>query len=160
MAPRFALVLMRSDSLHHGLPACAAHDQRHLPYANHGLSNHRPSMSIARATQGLSALETGLQHLCPLASARRVDALLRHQVRAKAGRRTKPSVTIIDSQSVKTISKGAARIRRRQKNQRTQAPYSRRHNGVAAGRGSAFGWHSGPDGSQGFAGEAVHALER
>ena len=24
----------------------------------------------------------------------------------------------------------------------------------------AFGWHSGPDGSQGFAGEAVHALER
>ena len=34
-------------------------------------------MSIARATQGLSALETGLQHLCPLASARRVDALLR-----------------------------------------------------------------------------------
>ena len=160
MAPRFALVLMRSDSLHHGLPACAAHDQRHLPYANHGLSNHRLSMSIARATQGLSALETGLQHLCPLASARRVDALLRHQVRAKAGRRAKLSVTIIDSQSVKTISKGAARIRRRQKNQRAQAPHRCRRNGVAAGRGSAFGWHSGPDGSQGFAGEAVHALER
>ena len=143
------------------LTQCPGHDQRHLPYANHGLSNHRLSMSIARATQGLSALETGLQHLCPLASARRVDALLRHQVRAKAGRRTKPSVAIIDSQSVKTISKrGAARIRRRQKNQRTQAPHSRRRNGVAAGRGSAFGWHSGPDGSQGFAGEAVHALER
>ena len=42
-------------------------------------------MLIARATQGFSALETGLQHLCPLASARRVDALLRQQVRAKAG---------------------------------------------------------------------------
>ena len=65
-------------------------------------------MLIARATQGLSALETGLQHLCPLASARRVDALLRHQVRAKAGRRTKSSVTIIDSQSVKTVSKGGS----------------------------------------------------
>ena len=37
------------------------------------------------------------------------DVLLRQQVRAKAGRRTKPSVTIIDSQSVKTISKGGQR---------------------------------------------------
>ena len=35
-------------------------------------------------------------------------ALLRQQVRAKAGRRTKPSVTIIDSQSVKTVSKGGS----------------------------------------------------
>ena len=142
------------------LTQCPRHDQRHLLYANHGLSNHRLSMSIARATQGLSALETGLQRLCPLASARRVDALLHQQVRAKAGRRTGPSVTIIDSQSVKTISKGAARIRRRQKNQRAQAPHSHRHIGVAAGRGGALGWHSGPDGSQGFAGEAIHAFER
>ena len=67
-------------------------------------------MLIARVTQGFSALETGLQHLCPLASAGRVDALLRQQVHAKAGRRAKPSVAIIDSQSVKTVSKGAARI--------------------------------------------------
>ena len=40
------------------------------------------------------------------------------------------SMTIIDSQSVKTISK---RGRRRQMNQRAQAPHSRRHNGIAAG---------------------------
>ena len=65
-------------------------------------------MSIARATQGLSALETGLQHFCPLASARRVNALLRQQVHAKAGRRAKLSVVIIDSQSVKTVSKGGS----------------------------------------------------
>ena len=65
-------------------------------------------MLIARATQGFSALETGLQHLCPLASARRVDALLRQQVHAKAGRRAKLSVVIIDSQSVKTVSKGGS----------------------------------------------------
>ena len=58
----------------------------------------------------LSALETGLQRLCPLASAWRMDALLgallSQQVRAKAGMRTKPSVVIIDFQSVKTTQKG------------------------------------------------------
>ena len=35
-------------------------------------------------------------------------ALLRQQVRAKAGRRSKPSVAIIDSQSVKAVSKGGS----------------------------------------------------
>ncbi len=35
-------------------------------------------------------------------------ALLRQQVRAKAGKRSKPSVTIIDSQSVKAVSKGGS----------------------------------------------------
>ena len=58
----------------------------------------------------LSALETGLQRLCPLASAWRMDALLgallSQQVRAKADMRTKPSVVIIDFQSVKTTQKG------------------------------------------------------
>ena len=57
----------------------------------------------------LSALETGLQRLCPLASAWRMDALLAllsQQVRAKAGMRTKPSVVIIGFQSVKTTQKG------------------------------------------------------
>ena len=37
-------------------------------------------------------------------------ALLCQQVCAKAGRRAKPSVGIIDSQPVKTVSKGAVRI--------------------------------------------------
>ena len=36
-------------------------------------------------------------------------ALLRQQVRAKAGRRARPSAAIIDSQSVKTVSKGGQR---------------------------------------------------
>ena len=35
-------------------------------------------------------------------------ALLRQQVRAKAGRRARPSAAIIDSQSVKTVSKGGS----------------------------------------------------
>ena len=35
-------------------------------------------------------------------------ALLRRQVRAKAGRRAKSSAAVIDSQSVKTVSKGGS----------------------------------------------------
>ena len=35
-------------------------------------------------------------------------ALLRQQVRAKAGRRARPGAAIIDSQSVKTVSKGGS----------------------------------------------------
>ena len=35
-------------------------------------------------------------------------ALLRQQVRAKAGRQARPSTAIIDSQSVKTVSKGGS----------------------------------------------------
>ena len=45
-------------------------DQRHLLRASHRRPNHWPP--VARAIQGLSALETGLQRLCPLAPARRV----------------------------------------------------------------------------------------
>ena len=36
------------------------------------------------------------------------DALLRQQIRIKAGRRFEHSVTIIDSQSLKTVSKGGS----------------------------------------------------
>ena len=86
-------------------------------------------------------------------------ALLRQQVRAKAGRRARPSTAIIDSQSVKTVSKGgSADMTRRQKSQRAQAPHSLRHNGAAAGRGGALGWHSRPGRSQGSADQAVLAL--
>ena len=35
-------------------------------------------------------------------------ALLRQQVRAKAGRRARPSAAIIDAQSIKTVSKGGS----------------------------------------------------
>ena len=86
----------------------------------------------------LSALETGLQRLCPLASAWRMDALLSallsQQVRAKAGMRTKPSVVIIDFQSVKTTQKG----------QRGYGAGKRsKAEGAAAGCSGALGWHSG-----------------
>ena len=36
------------------------------------------------------------------------DALLRQQIRIKAGRRVEHSVTIVDSQSLKTVSKGGS----------------------------------------------------
>ena len=85
-------------------------------------------------------------------------ALLRQQVRAKAGRRARPSAAIIDSQSVKTVSKGGSADMTQAKKLRAQAPHRRRHNGTAAGRGGAFCRHSGPGKNLGFADQAVHAL--
>ena len=41
---------------------------------------------------------------------------------------------------------------------KAQAPYCRRHNGTAAGRGGAFSRYSGSSGSQGFADQAVYVL--
>jgi len=73
------------------------------------LPNHW--LSVARATQGLSALETGLQHLCLLASAQRMGCAA-----APAGARQGKadglslSVAIIDFQPLQTVSKGAALI--------------------------------------------------
>lgn len=89
------------------------------------------------------------------------DALLvalRQQVRTKAGKQATPSVAIMDSQSVKTVSKGGSAATTRARKPRVQAPHSRRHTGTAAGGSGVFGRHPGSGGRQGAFGAPVYAL--
>jgi transposase len=51
----------------------------------------------------------------------RINTTWRERLRIELGRDPQPGAAIIDSQSVKTSEKGAARFRRRQENQRVQA---------------------------------------
>jgi len=71
-------------------------------------ASHR--LSMARATQGLSTLETDLQqHLCPLPSARRMGyAADASRCAPRQAGGLSLSVVIIDIQSVKTVSKGGS----------------------------------------------------
>jgi putative transposase len=56
-----------------------------------------------------------------------IHGVLRVQERTRQGRPAHPSAAILDSQSVKTTDRGAARRRRRQAAQRPQAPPAGRH---------------------------------
>ena len=51
----------------------------------------------------------------------KVLTVLQQQVRVAQGRSELPTVAVIDSQSSKSTEKGASRLRRRQRHQRTQA---------------------------------------
>ena len=85
----------------------------------------------------LSALETGLQRLCPLASAWRMDALLAllsQQVRAKQACEPSPAWSSSTSNRSRPLKRGSADM--------AQAKRSKAE-GAAAGRSGALGWHSG-----------------
>src|ERR1035437_3564842 len=76
----------------------------------------------------------------------RIGKALREQGRQAKGRKATPTVAIVDSQSAKTVLKGATRLRRGQEDQRPQAPHRGRHGRQPAGRHRTFGRHPGPRG--------------
>jgi hypothetical protein len=70
-------------------------------------------LPMAIAAEGFSALEGRVQTYWRKRGVWQVwVTALREDLRGRAGRQPRPSVAIIDSQSVKTVSKGAAWIRR------------------------------------------------
>jgi hypothetical protein len=77
------------------------------------------------------------------------DVLLHQQVRAKAGRRARPSVAVIDP-----IAQDCLKREQRRYDAQTKRSKAR---WAAAGRAGALGRHSEPDGSRGFTGEAGQA---
>src|SRR5712692_3553664 len=70
--------------------------------------------------------------------------VLRMAAREAEGREASPSAAIIDSQSVKTTERGAARLGRWQEGERPQAPHRGRYAGLPARRPGPPGRYSGP----------------
>ena len=64
-------------------------------------------------------------------------------LREREGREASPTAAIIDTQSVQTTERGAARLGRRRTPERAQAPRRGGHAWAAAGRGRARGRHPG-----------------
>ena len=85
----------------------------------------------------------------------RVEEALRARVREAAGRDATPSAAIIDSQSVKTTEKGAQRLRRWQKGNRTQTAHRGGHHGFTAGGGGSCRRHSRSGRRQAGVGQTV-----
>lgn len=77
-----------------------------------GAVRAQDGLSMATATEGLSALEIGVRRIQAMASNRfvaRISRALRKELRQKLGRSEQPTAAIIDSQSVKTALKGEGR---------------------------------------------------
>src|SRR6266568_1506327 len=70
--------------------------------------------------------------------------VLRMAAREAEGREASPSAAIIDSQSVKTTERGAARLGCRQEGERPQAPHRGRYARLPARRSGPPGRYSGP----------------
>jgi transposase len=74
----------------------------------------------------------------------RPNDLLVVEARLQAGREASPSAAILDSQSVRTTERGAARLRRRQEDRRAQAAHPGRQPRPAAEGGGPPGRRPGP----------------
>jgi transposase len=81
----------------------------------------------------------------------RIHGSLRERLRQQAERDPQPSAAVLDSQSVKTMDKGGARLRRRHASEGAQAALVGRHQRTAAEGAGASGRCSGSRGRSGAA---------